>query len=72
MGVPDDYRGEIIKAVVVLKPGANVTSDDLLKYCRENLAKYKVPAAIDIVDEVPKTTVGKIDKLALRGLAAGG
>jgi len=72
VGVPDDYRGEIIKAVVVLKPGANVTSDDLLKYCRENLAKYKVPAAIDIVDEVPKTTVGKIDKLALRGLAAGG
>jgi len=71
VGVPDDYRGEIIKAVVVLKPGANLTSDDLLDYCRDNLAKYKVPAAIDIVDEVPKTTVGKIDKLALRKLASG-
>lgn len=72
VGVPDEYRGEIIKACVVLKPGAKVTSDDLMDYCRENLAKYKVPAAIDIVDEVPKTTVGKIDKLALRELVSGG
>ena len=72
VGVPDEYRGEIIKACVVLKPGAEVSADDLLDYCRENLAKYKVPAAIDIVDEVPKTTVGKIDKLALRKIASGG
>ena len=71
VGVPDDYRGEVIRALVVLKPGELVTEDALLVYCQENLAKYKVPAMINIVDDIPKTTVGKIDKKALRELATG-
>jgi len=66
VGVPDDYRGEIIKAFVALKPGAGATADDLRAHCEANLAKYKVPANIEIVPEVAKTTVGKIDKRALR------
>jgi long-chain acyl-CoA synthetase len=71
VGVPDDYRGEVIRALVVIKPGELVTEEALLVYCQENLAKYKVPAMINIVDDIPKTTVGKIDKKALRELAAG-
>ena len=70
VGVPDSYRGEVIKAYVVLKPDAAVTADGILGHCRVNLAKYKVPTAVEIVKELPKTTVGKIDKKALRSLKA--
>jgi len=66
IGVPDDYRGEVIKAWVVLKPGKQEDENDILDFCRENLAAYKVPSNISIVSEIPKTTVGKIDKLSLR------
>ncbi|MFQ5692941.1 MAG: AMP-binding protein, partial [Nitrospinota bacterium] len=66
VGVPDDYRGEVIKAYVALKPGAECTPEDLMAHCRERLAKYKVPVSIEIMAEIPKTTVGKIDKKALR------
>jgi long-chain acyl-CoA synthetase len=65
IGVADDYRGEVIRAFVVPK-SATVTSEDLLKHCQTNLAKYKVPAVLDLVSELPKTPVGKIDKKALR------
>jgi acyl-CoA synthetase (AMP-forming)/AMP-acid ligase II len=66
VGIPDDYYGEIIQAWVTLKPGVTCSTDDLLAYCTENLAKYKVPKSIFIGDDIPKTTVGKIDKKALR------
>ena len=66
VGVPDDYRGEIVRASVVLKPGAAATVDELRAHCQANLAKYKVPADIAIVEALPKTTVGKIDKKAMR------
>lgn len=71
VGVPDAYRGEIIKAFVVARPGSNPTTDELLAHCRENLARYKVPGAIALVDALPKTPVGKIDKKALRAMASG-
>jgi long-chain acyl-CoA synthetase len=64
--MPDAYRGEVIRARVVLKPGAEASADELLDHCRANLAKYKLPASIDLVDILPKTTVGKIDKKTLR------
>ncbi len=67
VGVPDPYRGEIVKAWVALKPGMTTTVEALAGHCRENLAKYKLPAAIEIVSAIPKTPVGKIDKKALRG-----
>jgi long-chain acyl-CoA synthetase len=69
VGVPDAYRGEIIKAFVVVRPGSNPSADDLPLHCRDNLARYKVPAAIELVATLPKTPVGKIDKKALREMA---
>jgi long-chain acyl-CoA synthetase len=69
VGVPDAYRGEAVRAYVVLRPGATATADELLAHCRANLAKYKVPAAIEILAALPKTTVNKTDKKALRELA---
>jgi len=66
VGVADDYRGEVVNAYVVLKAGAKTDADDILTHCRKNLAKYKIPSAIIFVDALPKTTVGKIDKKALR------
>lgn len=66
VGMPDPYRGEIVRAVVALAPGAAADTETILAHCRANLAKYKMPSVVDIVDEVPKTPVGKIDKKALR------
>jgi long-chain acyl-CoA synthetase len=65
-GVPDPYYGESIRAYVVLKPGARASVDDLVAHCKANLARYKVPARIYLVSELPRTTVGKIDRMALR------
>lgn len=59
-GVPDPYRGETVKAYVVLKDGHAVTEDELDKYCRTKLAAFKVPRIYDFRDALPKTTVGKI------------
>lgn len=59
-GVPDPYRGETVKAYIVLKDGASVTEDELNKFARKNLAAYKVPRMYEFRDELPKTTVGKI------------
>jgi long-chain acyl-CoA synthetase len=59
-GVPDPYRGETVKAWVVLKPGEELDETDLRAWCKERLAKYKVPSQVEFRDELPKTTVGKI------------
>jgi long-chain acyl-CoA synthetase len=65
-GIADSYYGEKVCAFVVLKPGARADADSLIEHCKKNLAPYKVPAVIRLVDELPRTTVGKIDRLALR------
>ncbi|GGJ49766.1 long-chain-fatty-acid--CoA ligase [Virgibacillus salexigens] len=59
-GIPDPYRGETVKAYVVLKQGFNLTEEDLNTHCRKHLAAYKVPKKYDFRDELPKTAVGKI------------
>ncbi len=59
-GVPDAYRGETVKAWVVLKPGETMTEDELKAWCLDKLAKYKIPTQIEFRSELPKTTVGKI------------
>jgi long-chain acyl-CoA synthetase len=69
VAVPDDYRGEAIRAFVALAPGARATPEALIEHCRERLAPYKIPAHIVLVDALPKTVVGKIDKLRLRAEA---
>jgi long-chain acyl-CoA synthetase len=59
-GVPDAKRGETVKAFIVLKPGVHVTESEIVLYCRERLAPYKVPREIEFRDELPKTQVGKV------------
>jgi long-chain acyl-CoA synthetase len=64
-GIPDPVKGEAAKAWVVLKAGADATEDALRAYCKERLAPYKVPVAVEFRKELPKTMVGKILRRAL-------
>jgi long-chain acyl-CoA synthetase len=66
IGIPDCYRGEVVKAYVVLKSGATATAEQLLAHCRAGLAEFKVPRQIEIRASLPKTAVGKILRQALR------
>ena len=59
-GIPDAYRGETVKAYIVLKDGASVTEEELDKHCRAELAAFKVPREYEFRTELPKTAVGKI------------
>ncbi len=67
VGVPDDFRGEVVKACVALKPGETLNEKELILYCKEKLIDYKVPRSVEFMDELPKTGPGKIDKLTLKG-----
>jgi len=59
-GIPDAYRVETVAAWVVLKPGEEASVEELKDFCRDKLAKFKIPTYIEFRDELPKTTVGKI------------
>ncbi|HSO26717.1 MAG TPA: long-chain fatty acid--CoA ligase [Anaerolineales bacterium] len=59
-GIPDPYRGETVKAWVVLKPGETATEEEIRTWCKDRMAKFKVPTHVEFRDELPKTTVGKI------------
>jgi long-chain acyl-CoA synthetase len=72
VGVPDEYRGETVKAVVSLKAGMATTPQELTAYCRERMAAYKYPRLVEIVDELPKTASGKILRRELRASPAAG
>ncbi|WP_347491122.1 long-chain-fatty-acid--CoA ligase [Desulfoscipio sp. XC116] len=65
-GVPDPYRGETVKAFVVLKEGEQATEKEIMEYCKANLARYKVPKLIEFRSELPKTIVGKVLRRELR------
>ena len=67
VGVPDEKRGETVKAFVSLKPGMSATPDDLIAHCRERMAAYKYPRSVVLVDDLPKTVTGKILRRELRG-----
>jgi len=60
IGVQDDYRGETVKAFVVVREGEALTEQEVVDYCKENLAAYKVPKIVEFIDELPKSAVGKI------------
>jgi long-chain acyl-CoA synthetase len=66
VGVPDSFSGEAVKAYVSLRPGAKLTREELEAYCAERLVKYKRPKHVEFLDALPKTSVGKINKLALK------
>ena len=65
-GLPDPKTGECVKAWVVLKPGATVTSEELLAWAQENFTKWKCPKYIDIIDEIPKNLIGKVQRRSLQ------
>ncbi|MHA6792628.1 AMP-binding protein [Pseudonocardia bannensis] len=71
IGVPDDYRGETVKAFVSLRPGASAGPEELITHCRERMAAYKYPRQVEIIDELPKTVSGKILRRELRGRVSG-
>jgi long-chain acyl-CoA synthetase len=71
IGVPDEYRGETVKAFVVVQDGASVTADEIIAFCRERLAAYKAPRIVEFRESLPKSGVGKYLRRALRDEQAG-
>ncbi len=65
-GILDPYRGETLKAYVVLKEGESLTEEEVIKFCKDNLAAYKVPKLVEFRTELPKTMVGKVLRRVLR------
>ncbi|MGW0365326.1 FadD3 family acyl-CoA ligase [Streptomyces sp. NPDC002990] len=66
VGVPDPRLGEVGKAYAVRRPGSTLTADDLLAWCRREMANYKVPRAVEFVPELPRNASGKVLKRELR------
>ncbi|UMZ73281.1 long-chain-fatty-acid--CoA ligase [Natranaerofaba carboxydovora] len=67
VGVSDEYKGETVKACISVKEGEEVTKEEIRKFCKEQLAPYKVPKVVEFMDELPKTLVGKISRRMLTG-----
>jgi len=66
IGLPDPYRGETVKAFVVLKSGMTATEEDIVAFCKERLAPFKVPKQVEIAKDLPKSLVGKVLRRELR------
>ncbi len=66
VGVPDERRGETVKAYVVPTPDVEVSAEEIQEYCLSNLAEYKHPREVEFTDELPRTTTGKVQKFKLR------
>ena len=66
VGIPDEYRGETVKAFVALKEEDAVSEEELVSYCKEQMADYKYPRQIEFMDELPKTATGKFLRRELR------
>ncbi|MDQ3404373.1 MAG: AMP-binding protein [Actinomycetota bacterium] len=71
VGVPDGRTGERVKAVVVLRPDADLTEDRLLAHCAERLARFKIPGTVEFVATLPHSVTGKLRRASLRGSVAG-
>ena len=65
-GIPDEYRGETVRAYIVVKPGEHLTAEELDKWCRDQLAVYKVPKSYEFRESLPKTVIGKVLRRQLR------
>jgi len=66
IGVPHDYWGEAVKAIIVLKEGTTASEEEIIKFCGEHLAGYKKPKSVDFWKELPKSPQGKILKKSIR------
>lgn len=66
IGIPDDYWGEVVKALLVLKPGERATEEEIIEYCRDRLASYKKPSIVEFRDSLPKNVMQKVLKTVLR------
>lgn len=67
VGVPDEYRGETVKAFVSLLEGHSATPEELIEFCRARMSAYKYPRAVEILDDLPKNASGKLLRRELRG-----
>ena len=67
VGIPDELRGEVVRAVISLKEGETTTEDEIRRFCRKYMADYKAPKQVIFMDSLPKTATGKIHKEDLRG-----
>ncbi|MCP4760492.1 MAG: long-chain fatty acid--CoA ligase [archaeon] len=65
-GIPDSVTGEMVKAWVKVSAESNITSENLLDWCKENMTHYKVPKEIDFIDEIPKSIIGKVQRRQLK------
>jgi long-chain acyl-CoA synthetase len=66
VGLPEEFKGEKIRAYIVLKEGVTATKDEIIQYCRGQLSKFKVPKEVEFRDQLPKTLVGKVLRRVLR------
>ncbi len=66
VGIPDSYRGETVKAFIVLKPGQSATDKEIIEFCKAKLAPYKVPKQVEFREALPKSAVGKILRKMMR------
>lgn len=66
VGIPHEYRGETIKAYIVLKPGETATEDEIMDFCKQKLAAYKTPKSVEFRDSLPKSIIGKVLRKILR------
>jgi fatty-acyl-CoA synthase len=71
VGIPHEKWGETPKAFVTLKPDESATEKEIIDFCRDNIAHFKCPSAVDFID-LPKTSTGKIQKFILRDKEWGG
>lgn len=69
VGVPDEYRGETVKAYVSLQPGKTATSEEIVTFAKERMAAYKYPRSVEVLSELPKTATGKVLRRTLRAQA---
>ena len=66
VGIPDEYRGETVKAYIVLKPGETATEEEIIDFCKGKLAAYKAPKLVEFRDSLPMSLVGKVLRKVLR------
>jgi long-chain acyl-CoA synthetase len=66
VGVPDQDRGQIIKVVVVTKPGKSIEKKDVISFCHDHLANFKVPKVVEFRSVLPRTSTGKVSRRDLR------